>query len=531
MRGILWQAFTVAAIVAYLPILNFLDANPYAYFMYQFDLVTFGLIILVFLILPAVFLAGFGRAIAFLAFPRAATVAFVFFTLLVIFRQFELLYLRPWAKGSEFGFIRSLIPIPYIVAAAWACWRWRERLREYLALLGILVLLAAAAMTYSHGSRIWDIQSSRQGGGQVRKNIAGNNVYVLLVDGFSTEYVRKADGYIDETIAPHFARFVKEAAVWAPANVTNGTNTFVSVPTIVTGKINATNPWGTLREQTTMLTLAEPRYRVSAFVPTLNLSCIPVRQECYPKLKPPDHRTSLRMLIYNYLKFTERRLLRFLEADRQTDWRTLTIQQNVETDVMPLATEILGKRTDTGHFSFIHTAFPKGFIEQDRLQELSQDRLRDWMLSDIRKWDEKFGVFISALKKTGTYKKTIIALVSDHGKDIAQSALYGPKTTPGRVILRTPLAIKPLGDSRPLLIRKTTQNVDLLPTIADLAGWKLPPEYAARLDGRSIVDPAYRERPHFFGIIGDGLFRFDWKKESFSKATLDELRKSRIASQ
>ncbi|HBK80253.1 MAG TPA: hypothetical protein DDZ83_11405 [Nitrospinae bacterium] len=530
MRRTLWEALIVAIIIAYLPILNFLDVNPYAYFMYQFDLTTFGFVILIFLIAPAAVLAALGRAAPRLFSPRAATMAFVLFTLIVIFRQFELLYLRPWAKASEYGFIRPFIPIPYFALAIWACWRWRNRLREYVAILGTLALLAAGVMTYSHGYRVWDIQESRKAGRQVERKLAGNNIYVLLVDGFSTEYIKKKSGYVDEEVAPNFARFVKDEAIWSPENVTNGTNTFVSVPTIVTGRVNATNPWGTLRGQTTMLTLAESRYHVSSFVPTLNLSCIPVRQECYPKYKPPDPAVSLRMLIYSYLKFTERRLLRFLESDRQTDWRTITVQRNLETDVMPLATEVLSKRKGTGHFTFVHTSFPKGFIEKGRLGDMSQGELRRWMLSDIQKWDLRFGGFISALKQTGTYEKTIIAVVSDHGKDIAQSELYGPKTEPGRVILRTPLAIKPLGIPVPRLLRKMTQNIDLLPTLAHLAGWKLPREFTARLDGRSVIDPQYRERPHFFGIIGDGLFRYDWKTESYSRATLTELEKFGITS-
>ena len=525
MRRILWEAFAVVIIIAYLPILNFLDTNPYAYFMYQFDLGTFGWIILVFLIFPTIVLAGLGYSIAYLGSPRVATMAFALFTLLVLFRQFELLYLRPWAKMSEFGFIRPFIPIPYIVSMAWVCWKLRDRLREYFSILGALALLVALAMTYTHGYRIWDIQEKRKGSGQVQRKLARNNIYVLLVDGFSTEYIIKKGGYVDESVAPNFARFVKNDAIWSPGNVANGTNTFVSVPTIVTGQVNATNPWGTLRDQTTMLTLAESWYRVSSFVPTLNLSCIPVRQECYPKYKPPDHSVSLRMLVYNYLKFTERRLLRFLESDRQTDWRTLAVQRNVETDVMPLAIEILGMRKGTGHFSFVHTAFPKGFIEKGQINDLSQTQLRNWMLSDIRKWDQRFGKFITALKKTGSYDKTIVAVISDHGKDIAQSELYGPKTKPGRVILQTPLAIKPLGTGGGRLIRKMTQNIDLLPTIADIASWELPREFTARLDGQSIIDPLYQERPHFFGIIGDGLYRFDWEKGTYARAELEELQK------
>jgi hypothetical protein len=525
MRRTLWEAFIVTIIIAYLPILNFLDANPYAYFMYQFDLTTFGWVILVFLIAPATVLAAIGRAATLLASPRVATMAFALFTLIVIFRQFELLYLRPWAKASEYGFIRPFIPIPYFALVAWACWRWRDRLREYFSILGALALLAAAVMTYSHGYRIWDIQESRKSGERIERKLAGNNIYVILIDGLSTEYIRKKSGYVDETIAPNFARFVKEDAIWSPGNVTNGTNTFVSVPTIVTGQVNATNLWGTLREQTTMLTLAEARYRVSSFVPTLNLSCIPVRQECYPKYKPLDVAVALRMLVYNYLRFTERRLLRFLESDRQTDWRTLAVQRNLPTDVMPLATEILGKRKGTGYFSFIHTAFPKGFLEKCKLHDKSNAELRRWMISDIQKWDQRFGKLISALKATGSYEKTIIAVISDHGKDITQSELYGPKTTPGRFILRTPLAIKPLGTGRARLIRKMTQNVDLLPTIAVLAGWELPREFTARLDGQSIIDSRYREHPHFFGIIGDGLFLFDWRNETYARAAPAELEK------
>jgi arylsulfatase A-like enzyme len=119
--------------------------------------------------------------------------------------------------------------------------------------------------------------------------------------------------------------------------------------------------------------------------------------------------------------------------------------------------------------------------------------------------DREVGRIVEALRAAGIYDETLVIITADHGEIMGEGRLalghrfntshidLGDECLRVPLILRLPGAV-PLGRSDALV-----QQPDLLPTLADLAGWRLP----RPVDGVSLVPimrgeaGAAREAVHF----------------------------------
>jgi choline-sulfatase len=104
--------------------------------------------------------------------------------------------------------------------------------------------------------------------------------------------------------------------------------------------------------------------------------------------------------------------------------------------------------------------------------------------------DEQFGLILETLRETGLDKNTMIVLCSDHGEMLGERGLWY-KMTFFEGGVRVPIVIHAPRVFTPRVVSQSVSNIDLLPTLLDLAG--LDPDDAAPVDGRSLVPLARGE--------------------------------------
>ena len=98
--------------------------------------------------------------------------------------------------------------------------------------------------------------------------------------------------------------------------------------------------------------------------------------------------------------------------------------------------------------------------------------------------DRVLGRVLARMRRTGLYKRALVAVVADHGASFIPGysrRLLSP--TNAGWILRVPLFVKLPGQRRGRIVARPVRTIDLLPTIADVLGIRIP----WRVDGRSLL--------------------------------------------
>lgn len=113
-----------------------------------------------------------------------------------------------------------------------------------------------------------------------------------------------------------------------------------------------------------------------------------------------------------------------------------------------------------------------------RIQDLSN--LYD---AEIAFNDAHFGALLESLKRRGLYDETVIVFLSDHGEEFAEHGGFSHGRTLYHEMLEVPLIVRwpgqPLGRKSGAIV----EHVDLLPTLAEIAGAPIP----TGIQGHSLV--------------------------------------------
>ncbi|MEQ8665254.1 MAG: choline-sulfatase [Rhodospirillales bacterium] len=108
---------------------------------------------------------------------------------------------------------------------------------------------------------------------------------------------------------------------------------------------------------------------------------------------------------------------------------------------------------------------------------------------NVSYFDEQVGRLVTALEDTGLADNTVIVVTSDHGDMLGERGLWA-KMSYFEDSARVPLIVKGPGVPAGKRVANAVSHVDLLPTLTDLAsssGAGPEPEFADRLDGRSLI--------------------------------------------
>ena len=106
--------------------------------------------------------------------------------------------------------------------------------------------------------------------------------------------------------------------------------------------------------------------------------------------------------------------------------------------------------------------------------------------------DRALGRLVDGLKQRGIYDKAMIVFVSDHGEEFLDHGGVGHNPKLFQEVIHVPLVIKfPQQFGSQFQNRRfvpTVRQVDVLPTILDVAGVELAPERHSQLAGLSILE-------------------------------------------
>jgi Sulfatase len=118
--------------------------------------------------------------------------------------------------------------------------------------------------------------------------------------------------------------------------------------------------------------------------------------------------------------------------------------------------------------------------------------------------DQLLGAVVQRLRRTGLYDRSLLVVTADHGLTFTPGEQGRARVTDGTApdVLWVPMFIKRPGQRTPSVTDVNMEQVDLLPTIADIAGIRVP----WSIDGVSWADPSAAKRPRtqkwFYPIPG-----------------------------
>lgn len=151
-------------------------------------------------------------------------------------------------------------------------------------------------------------------------------------------------------------------------------------------------------------------------------------------------------------------------------------------------------------FIFTSTTHTPWLIPDSRWKKYTGASDRDAFLNTLFYADWALGELIAAAKKEGYFDNTIFIITADHANEFVEQPEFVPNQFHIPLLIVGP-GIKPGLDDRP------GSQVDIIPTIVDLARWKTP--YAAL--GRSLIDNTRIGDRAAFTVRGNVI---DWISKS-----------------
>jgi len=153
-----------------------------------------------------------------------------------------------------------------------------------------------------------------------------------------------------------------------------------------------------------------------------------------------------------------------------------------------IARRWIGEHQTKPFFFMLHLFEPHAPYEPE---EPFRSRLSDPYDGEIATSDAIVGEFLTELKRTGVYDKAIIVITSDHGEGLNDHGEPEHGIFVYREDIHVPLLLKlPRSRAKGETVGNPVGLVDLLPTIAQLTGTRLPP----RVDGSSLFATTDAER-------------------------------------
>jgi arylsulfatase A-like enzyme len=109
--------------------------------------------------------------------------------------------------------------------------------------------------------------------------------------------------------------------------------------------------------------------------------------------------------------------------------------------------------------------------------------LSDLYDGEIAYNDASFGSLVADLERRGLYDDLALVFVSDHGEEFREHGRWRHGNNLHRETLAMPLVVKLPGQHEGRRVAATVQQIDLMPTLLELAGAAPPPG----MQGRSLV--------------------------------------------
>jgi sulfatase-like protein len=409
------------------------------------------------------------------------------------------------------------------VAIAVAAWRWRAA-RSFLTLLGAAPLLFLGLFLFQSPTSKLVIASGDAQAAAIRVR-ATTPVVFLLFDEFPVIDLQTRNGDIDARRFPNFARLAA-GSTWYRDTTTVSASTTVAVPAILTGQKPKKGALPIFRDHpNNLFTLLGRRYRMKVIESQTRL--------CPQKLcKRKDASTESRLSsLYSDVKVVYLHLIsppaledRLPVIDESWgDFGSSSPEEDLGSGAsgppkVNLKTFYVGRVRDFNRFVasfrkpaagpptlyFIHVLLPHTpwlYLPDGRARAVTVPNAPGrngelWINGQlaVQAWqrhllqagftDRLLGRFLRRLHGTGLWDKAVVVVTADHGVSFRGGDLRRhPTKTNLAELAFTPLFIRVPGQEQARVVDAHVQTLDILPTLADALGVKIP----WRVDGRSVL--------------------------------------------
>jgi Sulfatase len=348
-------------------------------------------------------------------------------------------------------------------------------------------------------------------------------VVLIFFDEFPLKALLDAKGRVDRRVYPNFAEFA-ERSTWY--RNTTGVSGFTpwAMPAMLTGRYPSKVKAPIYYEYPdNLFTLFSRRYDLKVYE-TISQLCPPTLCE---QAVGGAERTGLRGVLWESAKVYRDIVSPYDAAIDPGSLVSQTAAQDAAQDGKPLDpkfrfnqlrlnqpsrfTDFLNglKRSDTPTLHFLHILLPhapwrylpsgveynyktfgRGFKSDQTpapIRELAHER----MLLQLAYTDRLIGQVVQRLKAQGMWDKALVVLTADHGNG------WTPGEKPRSLMVRNtpdlmwvPLFVKAPRQDEGRVDDRNFEQVDLLPTVADLLGVRVP----WQMDGLSQTGPPARQR-------------------------------------
>ncbi len=305
------------------------------------------------------------------------------------------------------------------------------------------------------------------------------DVVLIILDEFPGDAIARPDGQVDAVRFPGFGALAATSTRFPNAS-TVFDDTRQAVPAILDGRLP--RPGGSRGRGDHPLTIYDAfglrGYRIVANEEATGL--------CPPRWCPAGG-TATPDVIRNLQGVRPRRMARFVRAIRRTRRPTLYVK-HVLLPHVPYLFLPSGRRTRNGVRDPIPgmnspRGFHDGFLTQHNQQRF---------LLQLGAVDREIVRLLRRLRRLGTLDRTVIAVTADHGVSFERGVRDRRLISRGNIdeVGPVPLFFKAAGQRRGRTNRAYARNVDVLPTLANLARVGLP----FGTSGRSAFGRAARAR-------------------------------------
>ena len=452
-----------------------------------------------------------------------------------------------WVGGLGALFALTLVrrlgwaPIPtFAVSAALgallaAAYARAEPLRSICSLLGLAPVLFgvlflftsnASSLVTAGAARIWDARGT-----------SAPPIVVVSFDAFPAQMFMDRRSQIDARRFPSFARFARRAT-WYPNATSVHENTVFAVPSILDGNVPEPGQEPTVEDHpNNLFALLGRRYEMRISEEATNLC----PEDLCERPNDPGGTAQLTLLaddasiVYAYLVAPDALRNRLPSiTDRWRNFRdSAEAGRGQAAPPNPVIARLAsGERPrrfrrsvaaiEPGRrptLDFMHVLLPHEPLEYlPSGQRYRPGRERDSSLDGPPSYhnpflteqafqrhllqlgfvDRMLGQLIARLRRTGLWDRALVVLVADHGISFRVKPTPAPPFVLGRLgyrreltpenahdVATVPLLVKYPGQRQGRIDRKWARTIDVLPTIADVLGIRLP----FRVDGRSLRAP------------------------------------------
>ena len=409
------------------------------------------------------------------------------------------------------------------VGIAVAAWHWRAA-RSFLTLLGAAPLLFLALFLFQSPTSKLVISSGDAQAAAIRFR-ATTPVVFLLFDEFPVIDLQTRNGDIDAARFPNFAKLAA-GSTWYRNTTTLSASTTVAVPAILTGQKPKKGALPIFRDHpNNLFTLLGRRYRMKVIESQTRLC---PQKLCKRKDASAESRLSS---LYSDVKVVYLHLLsppaledRLPVIDESWgDFGSSSPEEELGSggNAVPkvnLKTFYLGRVHDFNRFVasfrkpgtgpptlyFIHVLLPHTpwlYLPNGHARAVTapnapgrngelwvngQLAVQAWQrhLLQVGFTDRLLGKFLRRLHQTGLWDKALVVVTADHGVSFRGGDLRRhPTKTNLAELAFTPLFVRVPGQEQARVVDTHVQTVDILPTMANALGVKIP----WKVDGRSVL--------------------------------------------